>query len=131
MKVKIEVASKQEGEALEKALSDPAVRAFNVVIATLMSLESDRARRMTRDEYEALDIIGRLRFRAALPDDTEQWPEWLFGGMPTARMFNMVQGDLRVAITEIEFLRKRAGVVSGGEDLASIKDRVHPGRRRE
>lgn len=49
----------------------------------------------------------------------------------------MVENDymsdiVRNAIIEIERLRKLAGVVSTkGEDLADIKRRVHPGRRRE
>ena len=47
MKVAIEVESKNEGELIKRALTDPVVRAFVVVCASLMSLPSDRARERT------------------------------------------------------------------------------------
>jgi len=44
MKTSIEVATKQEGEQIRTALSDPHVRAFVLVMGALQPLPSDRAR---------------------------------------------------------------------------------------
>jgi hypothetical protein len=44
MKTKIEVQTRREGEQIRRALEDPQVRAFVLVMGTLRALPSDRAR---------------------------------------------------------------------------------------
>lgn len=80
---------------------------------------------MTREEYEALDVVGQLKFWASI-DKGANLPDFL-GGFDWWAASHCLIMD---AIVEIEFLRKRAGVVSDGEDVKAIKDRVHPGRGR-
>lgn len=44
MRVAIEAKDRKEAEAIRHALADTEVRAFVVVVGTLMQLDSDRAR---------------------------------------------------------------------------------------
>lgn len=44
MKASIEVANRQEADAVKRAMEDPTTRAFVLVMGTLAALPSDRAR---------------------------------------------------------------------------------------
>lgn len=45
MKASIEVKDRKEAESIRKALDDPAVRAFVVIMGVLLTLPSQRARK--------------------------------------------------------------------------------------
>ncbi len=44
MKIRIDVATRREGDAIRAGLTDPQVRAFVTVMGTLLRLPSDRSR---------------------------------------------------------------------------------------
>jgi hypothetical protein len=44
MKAQIEVANRREAEAIERAMTNPDVRAFVIIVGALQELPSDRAR---------------------------------------------------------------------------------------
>jgi hypothetical protein len=56
MKASIEVSDRKEAEAIRAGLSDPAVRAFVIVMGALSQLPTDRARKrvmqFVRDHFE-------------------------------------------------------------------------------
>lgn len=44
MKVAVDVKNRQEADAVRRAMDDPQTRAYVLVVGTLLSLPSDRAR---------------------------------------------------------------------------------------
>lgn len=52
MKVAVEVKDRKEADAVRLAMEDPAMRAFVVVVGTLMSLPTDKARQRVMSYVE-------------------------------------------------------------------------------
>ena len=63
MFLRIEVKSHQEGEQLRLGLSDPAVRAFVLVMGTLGTLKSQQAKErvltLVKDHFDEMDHADR------------------------------------------------------------------------
>jgi hypothetical protein len=56
MKIKIEVKDEKEGQAIKRALGDDKTRALVVLVGTLLTLDSDRARlRVLKFVADSLD----------------------------------------------------------------------------
>jgi hypothetical protein len=68
MKTRIDVANRAEAEQIQRALADPQVRAFVLVMGTLLDLSSDRARervlrflddKFAEEDAQYVSVFGR------------------------------------------------------------------------
>ena len=106
---------------------------YELRLFALEQLSGMRADLFLCDPHRII-VTGRRQLRGRILDSRD-----LRSGMALIAAALAADGESRVAPLEtvergygtlVERLRKLAGAVSQGEDLAAIKVRVHPGRKR-